>query len=699
MADDLASQILSLRLQLRYLRLQHVALGKHKEYLITNFPGDYEINIYCADLTEDLTGDIGTIEIPGEPVDFNVQPGYSGGAGYSASRDGQLWPAIAGSGDWSFFNQCILPGWQKYKPTYRHGTIIDGSIDFQNDTCSVCISAAFSSQQNLNVNEDSAIEGCPDAEPGGFAQFCSDNPSHPICTNTEYPTPLNVGNTLWEKIKDINLDVNSSHGYKADSSGWREGENWEILGTGEPGDCEDFALTKMDDLYDYGVPIKHLQMATCYVEQGLGYHAVLMIQTQNRGILVLDNRFDAVMTKESLEVLGYNFDVYQQAGHDWATFSTRLTDVPIEYMNCNSSAFADGDEVLIKFEGQSWNSPKVIGFKSEPQECTAYVSMCAGQYFFTVMHAEYDIEADSWAVRTDPKHAYAHYDHRYAAALAYGGYGWLIGGVMIKTATPLRWIAQKKAQRYDRNGDVWAWIDDLTGNARGQCGGFVVGTRGYIAGGCEYPHQDEDDGPFQDDVYSDVDCLYFPGLSWSAKSSFAQRWDAEGVKCGDGKGYVFGGGSGNYWNSETPATVTNSAYRYDDSGDSWISKNTFSGPRDAHAVFEAAGKAYVCGGRMRESFFAGDEYGQSFGHDVYFTKNCQEYDHAGNSWSIKGNLGTVQFQHYGCKNGALGKGFSSDPSGVAQNSYLDIYDPDTGTFSQSKFLGNTSGYNGVLFST
>lgn len=46
-----------------------------------------------------------------------------------------------------------------------------------------------------------------------------------------------------------------------------------------------------------------------------------------------------------------------------------LADVPIEYMNCNASAFAVNDEVIIKFEGFDWESPKVIGFKDNPNSC------------------------------------------------------------------------------------------------------------------------------------------------------------------------------------------------------------------------------------------------------------------------------------------------------------------------------------------
>ena len=46
-----------------------------------------------------------------------------------------------------------------------------------------------------------------------------------------------------------------------------------------------------------------------------------------------------------------------------------LNNVPIEYMDCNSLAFEDGDRVLLEFQGRNWSSPKVIGFEKEPKPC------------------------------------------------------------------------------------------------------------------------------------------------------------------------------------------------------------------------------------------------------------------------------------------------------------------------------------------
>lgn len=43
--------------------------------------------------------------------------------------------------------------------------------------------------------------------------------------------------------------------------------------------------------------------------------------------------------------------------------------VPVEYMECGYSVFEVGDRVVIRFQGQAWDSPKVIGFLDNPRPC------------------------------------------------------------------------------------------------------------------------------------------------------------------------------------------------------------------------------------------------------------------------------------------------------------------------------------------
>lgn len=139
--------------------LQKVSAEKRVQYLNNNIEDDPVVSAWCADLTENIvSGYVGTIEVPGERFDVPViiQPGYQGAAEYDQTRDGQLQPALAGTSSGVIYNLCMMPGWQKWKPTYRLGEITVKA----GDTCSVAIDPAIFSDRgsglspNLNVNQD-----------------------------------------------------------------------------------------------------------------------------------------------------------------------------------------------------------------------------------------------------------------------------------------------------------------------------------------------------------------------------------------------------------------------------------------------------------------------------------------------------------------------------------------------------------------
>ena len=111
----------------------------------------------CADMTETLSGDIGTIEVPGERVNTLIQPGYGGNASYNAARDGMIQPALAATPESAFWNLAMLPGWQKWKPTYRFGTI----SNLNGNYCTVALETAYSRQQGRNVNQGLILNNVP----------------------------------------------------------------------------------------------------------------------------------------------------------------------------------------------------------------------------------------------------------------------------------------------------------------------------------------------------------------------------------------------------------------------------------------------------------------------------------------------------------------------------------------------------------
>lgn len=106
-----------------------------------------DVNAWCVDLTENASGVVATVEIPGEPNRVLIAP--KGRA--PTVEDGQLMSRYVMKGPQAYFNAAILPGWQRWMPDYRSGIIED--IDADLDTCRVRIDATTSSAQGINVNE------------------------------------------------------------------------------------------------------------------------------------------------------------------------------------------------------------------------------------------------------------------------------------------------------------------------------------------------------------------------------------------------------------------------------------------------------------------------------------------------------------------------------------------------------------------
>lgn len=108
---------------------------------------------WCADLTEDATGEVATIEIPGEDQAILIAPGGRA----PEDSDGRLMARELMTPEQVFFNAALLPGWQKWKPSYRKATIT--AIDEEAGTVDVDLDQATSSAKRLNVNQAEALAG------------------------------------------------------------------------------------------------------------------------------------------------------------------------------------------------------------------------------------------------------------------------------------------------------------------------------------------------------------------------------------------------------------------------------------------------------------------------------------------------------------------------------------------------------------
>jgi predicted transglutaminase-like cysteine proteinase len=114
----------------------------------------------------------------------------------------------------------------------------------------------------------------------------------------------------YDVLKNINSEVNALP-YIKDPIRYGLQEWWDRIDN-KGGDCEDFALGKLNRLLKEGFKIEQLRMATCWVETG-EYHAVLAVDLDNTQY-VLDNRQPNVCTLEELDRIGYKPDRIQEVG-------------------------------------------------------------------------------------------------------------------------------------------------------------------------------------------------------------------------------------------------------------------------------------------------------------------------------------------------------------------------------------------------
>jgi len=132
-------------------------LEKRREMLLA-LPEDPVVGAWCVDLTDDLSGEVGTIEPYGE-YDYNrtlIRPGYDCRHIWEAGRDGQLQFVKGMTPAQAYYNLAMLPGWQCWMPVYRIGEIT--AINRDENTCSLTVETARSSQQQIVVSGWPSLE-------------------------------------------------------------------------------------------------------------------------------------------------------------------------------------------------------------------------------------------------------------------------------------------------------------------------------------------------------------------------------------------------------------------------------------------------------------------------------------------------------------------------------------------------------------
>ncbi len=158
---DLQKNNAAIRIRMQALEAEKAVAVKRVAYWNALEPTETR-NAWCVDLTEDAEpGEIvGTVDIPGESNLLLIAPGCRP----FVPTDGALFAREVLSPAQCYFNAAILPGWQKFKPTYRWGTLT--AVDKAEDTGEVSLAPTFSSAQRssiggLDVNQTSTLTAVP----------------------------------------------------------------------------------------------------------------------------------------------------------------------------------------------------------------------------------------------------------------------------------------------------------------------------------------------------------------------------------------------------------------------------------------------------------------------------------------------------------------------------------------------------------
>lgn len=148
-----SKELAEIRSRKNTLAAEKLGAEKRSEFIQNNTPTATNMTMWCADYSEGLTGEVGTIEVNGTldapPI---IYPYQVEELAYSSARDNQIQPIISSGAPAVYFNRALLPGWQKWLPTYRVGTITSKS----GDVCNVSLDEALG-QQSLDINQASTL--------------------------------------------------------------------------------------------------------------------------------------------------------------------------------------------------------------------------------------------------------------------------------------------------------------------------------------------------------------------------------------------------------------------------------------------------------------------------------------------------------------------------------------------------------------
>lgn len=101
----------------------------------------------------------------------------------------------------------------------------------------------------------------------------------------------------WPDLFDVNEGVNRSAMYVADLPGKDVWGPWRLVNGKRVGDCEDYAVHKLQRLAAMGYPRGALRLAVCRVGPKQIPHCVLLVYLDDGDAIIMDNRTEGLWRK------------------------------------------------------------------------------------------------------------------------------------------------------------------------------------------------------------------------------------------------------------------------------------------------------------------------------------------------------------------------------------------------------------------
>ena len=124
-----------------------------------------------------------------------------------------------------------------------------------------------------------------------------------------------------DTLTQVNSDINTGSQYETEI-----GEDaWAPAVPGQGADCDSYATAKAQKLFELGWSVEWMRLATCWVEveDGGGYHCVLLIDMGDGQTWVLDNRKPL---PTQYQLLNYTWHKIQIPGTNRWVYSQQFID-------------------------------------------------------------------------------------------------------------------------------------------------------------------------------------------------------------------------------------------------------------------------------------------------------------------------------------------------------------------------------------